>query len=1654
MADAPEPPEESRPQPGDSIARRLFARGATRASVGSRAEFYHRLGVDDPYAVDDGEAQAQGPFTYLSSAAYYRDLRRSRLGLLSRLSNEGPMKRVGERAQRIGPAAVSTRPSLLAKALGPEAEFELLDDPVLLARAEEEEAAAQRWPRTKPRPRRQVGPKPRPMQAAVQREIVEVPAGADELQRMIARALQSVRGSQRSKLLELLGEVQKAPESSRRAVVREGVRALRGPAAAVTRSEVLESEEASSRRVGSVAASRGTLSASKGLRPTLRQSPSILTLIEPEAVEAEVSEQPMPRRRRRVAAQAPRPQRARRTAEPQVAAPPTARLVERILRSEVASVDGGTFSAEPTTSVARAGRRTLAGRVAESEAAPLARAATGYLRDEAPARGVRPSRRRSVEMAFAEAPLEADAEEGSPVAQPRPRRRATARAVERAKPVRRSVAAPVAEGRAPLGRAPVRASSQARERVRPGARPSPIEAAGIAPRRVRGVVSAMATLLPEVEAQPEVEAAAVRRPRRRPAARSAEPSGLERAVVAEQSLAASRTTRRPVGATLDLIGEPTARPVEQATERLVARAFAGPGEQLTSSPVEYTTRARKVLGASIIDGALFALADDAEAVEEAPQPQPRRRRRAAASPATRPVRGRAAAVAVAAVQAASRIAEEPASVRAARRAVVGRTGEALGVADAPTRRNRRLLAVPTSYLEAASDEVVEAITGADAGGARRLRRAAAAAAPIATPRRERALAAAAVAPAGRVARRAEVSPASLTIDDVAAEPATVRAARRGVVAATGEALGVADAPTRRSRSLIAVPTAYLDAPSDDVVEAVAGPDASSRRPRRAAAEPTVAAERREAVTAETATMARVTRRAEAAEAPLAEERPTLRAARRAAEVPERRRMASVLAAPTAYLEAEAEEVVDDAPPLARTRRVAERIAAAVVAEVAPRGIVAADTPTERIARRAEEAGVEPSVVEAALRRAEPTSPDAPRRTPRLRPDAMAFVAPEAEVAEAAAAPRRARSTVRAVGRGAPAPRRDRSGRVMLATSVAPQLPGRRAALASTAAPSARLLARGEAPEAEALRSTLRRPVPSFALGMVLPELLEALAEEPSAEPARRRRPRATEAAAAAQAPAVLGLEEVARRTSNAVRAMERTEQSVLTFDAVRRTFGDERGPRAAARAPSVEARVEVDAQGRVLRVRATRLATGEQVLLQGDDVAEIEASTAPRPRRPAPAEWAEERAAVGVARGAVGESLVREAPGARLVERSAVPDVGARSGVTRRAQLLPGSMFSLATFDEGAEEAQEAVGAPLPGRRPAAQGVDAGRLMARGESPERMEPPAVRRSRMVPGLGPITLAAADGTDTSADTEAAPTARRRRRGPVLPPVSRAAARRTGRSSLGGTLAQLSHSDAPADPPSRRLRRRDQPELAWLDADGANFDDTVAEGPGWARRADGSSIGERKLPDIFSKPRVRTSGGLLTALARAGDPEEVVRVILQRSGDLGDASLLAPEAQRLLHRVVDEAGVVARRAGRADRAVRGSTTVAPQSKTVVTNMLDPMGSAMGNAGSGAHASATTSQGVGASKVMKLANKLMKLIHLAENDGRGDAHKHVRMAENSSEARAEGGAGATSGEQFDDKTMNIKALRQDVLDAVLRALEDLRWRREDPDGPSFWC
>ena len=86
------------------------------------------------------------------------------------------------------------------------------------------------------------------------------------------------------------------------------------------------------------------------------------------------------------------------------------------------------------------------------------------------------------------------------------------------------------------------------------------------------------------------------------------------------------------------------------------------------------------------------------------------------------------------------------------------------------------------------------------------------------------------------------------------------------------------------------------------------------------------------------------------------------------------------------------------------------------------------------------------------------------------------------------------------------------------------------------------------------------------------------------------------------------------------------------------------------------------------------------------------------------------------------------------------------------------------------------------------------------------------------------------------------------------------------------------------------------------------------------------------------------------------------------------------------------------------------------------------------------------------MKLAGKLMKLIHLAENERRkADAQREIRMAEETGSTRREAGAGQTGGENVASQTMNLKQLQQQVLDSILHKLEEQRWRRDDPDGPN---
>jgi hypothetical protein len=92
------------------------------------------------------------------------------------------------------------------------------------------------------------------------------------------------------------------------------------------------------------------------------------------------------------------------------------------------------------------------------------------------------------------------------------------------------------------------------------------------------------------------------------------------------------------------------------------------------------------------------------------------------------------------------------------------------------------------------------------------------------------------------------------------------------------------------------------------------------------------------------------------------------------------------------------------------------------------------------------------------------------------------------------------------------------------------------------------------------------------------------------------------------------------------------------------------------------------------------------------------------------------------------------------------------------------------------------------------------------------------------------------------------------------------------------------------------------------------------------------------------------------------------------------------------------------------------------------------------------------MGANQVMKLAGKLMNLIHLAESERRmGEAQAHVRMAEDTDSARAEGSMDAAGEES--QAPIDITTLKKTVLDSVMREIELLQARREDPDGNQWW-
>jgi len=110
--------------------------------------------------------------------------------------------------------------------------------------------------------------------------------------------------------------------------------------------------------------------------------------------------------------------------------------------------------------------------------------------------------------------------------------------------------------------------------------------------------------------------------------------------------------------------------------------------------------------------------------------------------------------------------------------------------------------------------------------------------------------------------------------------------------------------------------------------------------------------------------------------------------------------------------------------------------------------------------------------------------------------------------------------------------------------------------------------------------------------------------------------------------------------------------------------------------------------------------------------------------------------------------------------------------------------------------------------------------------------------------------------------------------------------------------------------------------------------------------------------------------------------------------------------------------------------------------------------GMTGLNPRAASGRSSGVATDRISKLAKRLQELIAMAESQNRSGARQEVRMAEDSSAARAEGQSAPTAASDAADTSADIDTLAREVTEQVTRELEMRRERRqEDPDGRSIW-
>lgn len=413
-----------------------------------------------------------------------------------------------------------------------------------------------------------------------------------------------------------------------------------------------------------------------------------------------------------------------------------------------------------------------------------------------------------------------------------------------------------------------------------------------------------------------------------------------------------------------------------------------------------------------------------------------------------------------------------------------------------------------------------------------------------------------------------------------------------------------------------------------------------------------------------------------------------------------------------------------------------------------------------------------------------------------------------------------------------------------------------------------------------------------------------------------------------------------------------------------------------------------------------------------------QATTAPSQHRPVRSlAWAGARTNVSAAtayRGAIGDG------GLPLPERATIS--GFDPGV-RRSRAADRSLGTVLAADRE-------IPATTAGAGPAAPTAP-----SRREARSALSRPAVRdRAGRAAPLAPPRRATALGNDAFV----AP-ATFGFDGPDIAPAGGAAAARVAGPE---TVAD----GTPGRPTARRLPldRR----LHGMATGGGS--DSGGTSPVWTARSDGA-------------PLVRSVHGLFESLARATTAEQVVHVLFARADGLlsAPAGISAP-IQQVISEIRQEVSrtPAAATSDEATLPTRPSRLAAPQAEPLRPQGPRPTSTTRVMRGS-VRPVASRASGIRSGsedRIMGLVKKLQGLIHLAEAEHRlAEAQRQVRMAEDSHEARGEGGQGTRgpgqAGGSQDGSKMDIEQLGREVLDVVSRELEYRRERRMEDHDESIW-